>query len=77
MLDSYANRHGYMFAFGVTVNSCFDVLFGNYVRVVGEKGSAKLNSLPIYFSGMLFIVIVFNSYFSIHFLTFMLYTFQF
>ena len=51
MLDSYANRYGYMFAFGVTVNSCFDVLFGNYIRVVGEMNANKLNALPAYFSG--------------------------
>lgn len=52
MLDSYENRHGYMFAFGVTVNTCFDVLFGNYDRVLGAEIAKDMNLLPPYFSGI-------------------------
>ena len=56
MLDSYQNRYGYMFAFGVTVNSCFDVLFGNYARVVGQEQANSFKTLPVYFTGMVFCI---------------------
>ncbi|XP_066915451.1 stimulated by retinoic acid gene 6 protein-like [Clytia hemisphaerica] len=50
MLDNYENRYAYMFAFGVTVNSCVDVLFGDYKGIVGESNASELNALPPYFS---------------------------
>jgi len=51
MLDNYKNRHGYMLAFGVTINSLFDVLFGSYERVIGSRASANLQTMPAYVSG--------------------------
>ena len=53
MLDSYKNRHGYMLAFGVTVNSCVDVLFGTYERVIGKAAAARAATYPSYLSGVL------------------------
>ena len=50
MLDSYENRHGFAFAFGLTVASCIQILFGDYASVIGTKSAKDIAQYPSYLS---------------------------
>ena len=51
MLDSYENRLGYTLSFGLTVSTCFSVVFSDYTDIVGVDIAQQLSKVPIYFSG--------------------------
>ncbi|XP_065672802.1 stimulated by retinoic acid gene 6 protein-like isoform X2 [Hydra vulgaris] len=50
MLDSYENRYGYALSFGLTVSSCFSVIFSDYSDIVGLEMAQQLVLLPSYLS---------------------------
>ncbi|XP_065672800.1 stimulated by retinoic acid gene 6 protein-like [Hydra vulgaris] len=50
MLDSYENRFGYALSFGLTVSSCYSVIFSEHSDVVGESMARKLSLFPSYLS---------------------------
>ena len=52
MLDSYENRFGYAFAFGLTAYSCILVVLQSYDNILGPKAAAKVDKWPGYLSGM-------------------------
>ena len=56
MLDSYENRFGYSFAFGLTAYSCVLVVLQSYDSILGSKAAAKVNKWPGYLSGMRIII---------------------
>ena len=52
MLDSYENRFGYSFAFGLTAYSCIMVVLGSYGSILGPEAAEKVNKWPAHLSGV-------------------------
>ncbi|XP_012555170.1 stimulated by retinoic acid gene 6 protein-like isoform X1 [Hydra vulgaris] len=63
MLDSYENRYGYALSFGLTVSSCFSVIFSDYSDIVGLEMAQKLTLLPSYLS--VFVKMTFSAIISV------------
>ena len=52
MLDSYENRFGYSFAFGLTAYSCIMVVIGSYGSILGPETAESVRKWPAHLSGV-------------------------